>query len=75
MSTKDQMESSTCRSENLFSEICKTFLRMCGHREYDSDFLDKRAFGFPFDRNLNFELDDNKRYNNCKTVILNELNV
>ena len=35
---------------------------MCGHREYDADFLDKRAFGFPFDRNLDFELDNNKRY-------------
>ena len=39
---------------------------MCGHREYDADFLDRRAFGFPFDRNLDFELNNNMRYNVCK---------
>ena len=44
---------------------------MCGHREYDADFLDKRAFGFPFDRNLDFDLDDNiNRYDSWQNEVL-----
>ena len=33
--------------------------RMCGHRHAGEVKLDERSFGFPFDRNIGFKLEDN----------------
>ena len=35
--------------------VAKLNFRMCGHK-YDSVVLDDRMFGFPFDRDIDFDL-------------------
>ena len=35
-------------------------IRICGHKHLDTK-IDKRPFGFPFDREINFKFDNNER--------------
>ena len=40
-------------------------IRICGHKHLDTK-IDKRPFGFPFDREINFKFDNNERYKSLK---------
>ena len=56
---------------NELMEICQNirllliYSRLCGHKNKDAK-LDERPFGFPFDRNIRFILQNKDRWSNIK---------
>ena len=47
--------------DRIYFEILTFFYRICGHKYLETK-IDDRPFGFPFDRNVNFDILKRYRY-------------